>query len=174
MPQIMILKKKSRAFLGFGGNLGQPLKTFRRAREQLSMPPDVGVVASSPLYRTPPVGGPPGQADYLNAVVEIETGLTPENLLELCRRLENEAGRTRELRWGPRTLDLDLLLFDGLITDAPGLTLPHPRLHQRHFVLLPLCNLDAGIIHPVLKLSMTELLRRLPAAEGISLIRDRW
>ncbi|PLY05742.1 MAG: 2-amino-4-hydroxy-6-hydroxymethyldihydropteridine diphosphokinase [Desulfuromonas sp.] len=164
----------SRVFLGLGGNLGDPLNDFRRARQQLAEHPQIELLASSPLYRTPPVGGPAGQPDYLNAVLELRTSLAAGELLELCRGIEKAAGRTRELRWGPRTLDIDLLLFAGLLLDTPELTIPHPRLQHRHFVLLPLNDLAADLTHPQIGLSVNELLKRLPPAEGISRIMESW
>jgi len=165
---------KSRAFLGFGGNLGQPLERFRTARRQLAEHPRIEVRAASPLYRTPPIGGPVGQPDYLNGVLEIATDFSPAELFRLCRTLENSAGRTREMQWGPRTLDIDLLLIDDLVLDTPLLRLPHPRLHQRHFVLLPLVDLAPQLPHPQLHKTARELLNLLPAAEGISRLKEIW
>ncbi|MCF6265614.1 MAG: 2-amino-4-hydroxy-6-hydroxymethyldihydropteridine diphosphokinase [Desulfuromusa sp.] len=165
---------KSRAFLGFGGNLGKPLNNFRRARQQLAEHPQVEVISSSPLYQTPPVGGPEGQADYLNAAIEILTGLSALDLLQLCRQIENSAGRVRDLHWGPRTLDIDLLLVDDLIMDTPLLTLPHPRLQQRHFVLLPLNDLAPQLNHPVLNETIGHLLNILPTAIDITRLNKTW
>ncbi len=165
---------KSRAFLGFGGNLGKPLNNFRRARQQLAEHPQVEVISSSPLYQTPPVGGPEGQADYLNAAIEIRTGLSALDLLQLCRQIENSAGRVRDLHWGPRTLDIDLLLVDNLIMDIPLLTLPHPRLQQRHFVLLPLNDLAPQLNHPILNETIGHLLKILPTAVDITRLNETW
>jgi len=170
----MIEKNKSRAFLGFGGNLGEPLNNFRYARQQLAEHSRVEIVSSSPLYQTPPVGGPAGQPDYLNAVIEILTGLSPLDLLQLCRQIEDGAGRVRNQRWGPRTLDIDLLLLDNLIMDVPLLTLPHPRLQQRHFVLLPLNDLAPRLNHPVLNKTIGNLLKALPTTVGITRLDETW
>lgn len=174
MPQIMTEKNQSRAFLGFGGNLGNPLDNFRQARQQLAKHPQVEVVAVSPIYQTPPVGGPDGQPDYLNCAIEIRTGLTALDLLQLCRQIEDDAGRIRDIPWGPRTLDIDLLIIDNLIMDAPPLTLPHPRLHQRHFVLLPLHDLAPQLNHPVLHETICNLLQQLPATAGITRLNETW
>lgn len=174
MPQIMTLKNKSRVFLGFGGNLDHPLNSFRKARESLAIHKLIDIVSSSPLYRTPPIGGPEGQSDYLNAVVEIRTGLAAEELLQICSRIEDEAGRIRDVHWGPRTLDIDLLMYAGLVIDIPQLTLPHPRLHQRHFVLLPLCDIDRNLMHPLLRMTTGKLLEQLPPAKGITRIQETW
>lgn len=165
---------KSRAFLGFGGNLGKPLNNFRRAKHQLAEHPQVEVISSSPLYQTPPVGGPEGQADFLNAAIEILTGLSVLDLLQLCSQIEDNAGRVRDLHWGPRTLDIDLLLVDDLVMDVPLLTLPHPRLHQRHFVLLPLNDLAPQLKHPVFNETIGHLLDTLPTTVGITRLNEAW
>ena len=163
-----------RAFLGFGGNLDEPLNSFRQARQQLAEQPEIEVISTSPLYRTPPVGGPEGQPDYLNGVIEILTGLSPLDLLQLCQRIEAGAGRTRDIHWGPRTLDIDLLLVDQLITDDPLLTLPHPWFHQRHFVLLPLNDLAPEELHPIFKTTINQLLKALPTVVGITRLNETW
>jgi 2-amino-4-hydroxy-6-hydroxymethyldihydropteridine diphosphokinase len=104
------------------------------------------VVAVSPVYETDPVGGPAGQDAYLNAVVELDTDLDPRSLLELAHRLEAAAGRVREERWGPRTLDVDVLLVGDLEIDEPDLQVPHPRMWNRDFVLVPLQDLAPDLV----------------------------
>jgi len=131
-----------RAFLGLGSNLGDREAQIRRAIEAM---PDV--VAVSPWYETDPVGGPE-QGPYLNAVVELDTELSPRELLELCRRLEAGAERVRAERWGPRTLDVDVLLVGDLVVDEPDLQVPHPRLWTRRFVLAPLADLAPELVAP--------------------------
>lgn len=130
-----------RAFLGLGSNLGDRWAHLRRAVAGL---PDV--VAVSPVYETDPVGGPEGQGPYLNCVVELDTELSPRALLETGQRLESEAGRVRAERWGPRTLDVDVLLVDDLTVAEPDLIVPHPRLWERDFVLVPLADLAPDIL----------------------------
>ena len=132
-----------RAFLSLGSNLGDRAAHLRRAVDGLP-----GVVAVSRVYVTEPVGGPPGQDDYLNIVVELDTELGPRGLLEVARRLEEDAGRTREVRWGPRTLDVDVLLVDDLVVDEPDLVVPHPRLWERRFVVAPLTELAPELVPP--------------------------
>ncbi len=170
----MIEREQSRAFLGFGGNLGEPLQAFRSAFQALAADSRVTRLKTSPLYRTPPVGGPDGQPDYLNGVVELTTSLSPTELLQLCQQLEAAAGRVRELRWAARTLDIDLLLYADRVIDTERLKVPHPRLHQRHFVLLPLADLAPELRHPRQDRTVCELLAALPEPEGITRLPDRW
>jgi len=146
-----------RAYIAFGGNLGDCHTAFINARRGM-VERDVSVVASSPLYVTQSVGGPVGQPDYLNAVVEVKTHLSAMQLLELCLELENMAGRQRLQHWGARTLDLDLLLYGQEICNSERLMLPHPRLQLRRFVLEPLCALAGEQLHPLLGRSYNELL----------------
>ena len=170
----MIEQNKSRAFLGFGGNIGDSIGYFRHARQQLAADPHISVTGASPLYRTAAIGGPADQPDYLNAVVDITTSLTPHQLLQFCQQIENNAGRTREIHWGPRTLDIDLLLFDDLVIDDPVLSLPHPRLHERHFVLQPLNDLAPQLHHPLLAKTMANILADLPPSVGITKLNKKW
>jgi len=151
----------ARAYIGIGSNLDDPIRQVRRAFQALTGILASGCVARSPLYRTAPVGGPPGQPDYINAVAALDTGLTPQQLLMVLRTLELGHGRTRSVRWGPRTLDLDLLLYDQLTSDDPWLTLPHPRLHQRAFVLYPLYDIAPDLNIPG-RGRLSELLANCP------------
>ena len=129
-----------RALLSLGSNLGDRRAHLRQAVDTL---PDV--VAVSPLYETDPVGGP-DQASFLNIVVELDTALTPQQLLGLCHRIEANAERVREERWGPRTLDLDIIWIDGVELDTERLTIPHPRWRERRFVLAPLRDLAPDLV----------------------------
>jgi 2-amino-4-hydroxy-6-hydroxymethyldihydropteridine diphosphokinase len=130
-----------RAFLGLGSNMGD-----RRAflREALSDLPDV--VAVSRVYETDPVGGPPDQDKYLNLVVELDTDRSPRELLGIAHRLETAAGRVRGERWGSRTLDIDVLLVGDLEVAEPDLEVPHPRMRERAFVLIPLHDLAPELV----------------------------
>jgi len=132
-----------RAFLGLGSNLGD---RWRYLREAVAGLPDVAAV--SPVYETAPVAGPEGQGPYLNLVAELDTDLTPRRLLEVARRLEEGAGRVRAERWGPRTLDVDVLLVGDLTVDEPDLVVPHPRMWQRRFVVAPLADLAPELVPP--------------------------
>jgi 2-amino-4-hydroxy-6-hydroxymethyldihydropteridine diphosphokinase len=124
-----------------GSNLGERLQNLRRALQLLN-DRGVRVLRSSRVYETDPVGGPP-QPDYLNAVVEVEAGGTARELLEACRETERALGRVREERWGPRVIDLDILTFGTEEIDERDLRVPHPRMHERGFVLIPLLELEA-------------------------------
>jgi 2-amino-4-hydroxy-6-hydroxymethyldihydropteridine diphosphokinase len=132
-----------RAFVGLGSNLGD-----RRAQLERAVVGLPGVVAVSRLYETEPVGGPPGQGPYLNLVVELDTELEPHEILGVARRLEADAGRERGVRFGPRTLDVDVLLVGDHVVDDAELTLPHPRMWQRRFVVEPLAELAPELVPP--------------------------
>jgi 2-amino-4-hydroxy-6-hydroxymethyldihydropteridine diphosphokinase len=130
----------ARAFLGLGSNLGDREAFLRDAVAAI---PDVTAV--SRVYETAPVGGPE-QGRYLNVVVQLETDRSPRDLLAVCREREAEAQRVREVRWGPRTLDVDVLWVDGVTVDEPDLVVPHPRMFERAFVLMPLRDLAPDLI----------------------------
>ena len=168
------METKVTAYLGLGSNLGDRLAMLRGARENLQRNPAVTVVASAPLYETDAVGGPEGQPPYLNTVLKIETVLSPERLLELCHEVEKGFNRQRDERWGPRTLDIDLLFFDSIIRMDLDLVLPHPRLHERAFVLTPLADLAPDLTHPVVFLTVKELLLRLDSTEGVQRVAELW
>jgi len=129
------------ATLGLGANLGDRLRSLQSAVDLLAAE-GVRAVASSRVWETDPAGGPPDQPPYLNAVIRTETQAAPQEALAACNRVEAELGRTREVRWGPRTIDIDVLLYDELIVNEPRLTIPHPRMTERSFVVLPLLELD--------------------------------
>jgi 2-amino-4-hydroxy-6-hydroxymethyldihydropteridine diphosphokinase len=135
----------SRAYLGLGSNLGDRAAMLQLAVDDLAADPAVRVVAVSRVYETAPVGGPE-QDDYLNAVVAIETELGPRALLTLAQRAEERAGRVRTVRWGPRTLDVDVLLVGDLHVDEPDLQVPHPRLRERGFVLAPMRDVAPDLV----------------------------
>lgn len=135
------------AVLGLGANLGDRLATLQRAVDLLAAE-GVRTVASSRVWETAPVGGPPGQPGFLNAVVRAETELDSHGLLRAANRVEAALGREREVRWGPRTIDVDILLIGDLTLDDDDLTIPHPRMTVRAFALLPLLDLDPDPILP--------------------------
>lgn len=147
---------RTRAFLGIGTNLGDRVANLQRAVDILAATPGVRFVRTSRVYETDPVGPP--QPDFLNIVAEVETDLTARDLLGVVARIEAELHRVRVEHWGPRTIDVDILTFDDETIDEPDLVVPHPRMHERAFVLLPLLELDADPMLPgARKVSTTPL-----------------
>lgn len=157
-----------RAFIGLGSNLDAPAARLQRALEDLELLPDSSFIAASPLYLNPPFG-PVAQGEFVNAVAAIDTMLTPRALLAELRRIETAHGRVRDgTRWGPRTLDLDILVFGDLELDEPDLHIPHRGMPDRNFVLYPLADLAPelvlpryGALKPLLARCPSEGLRRL-------------
>jgi len=156
------------AFVGIGSNLDGPRAQVLAAFAALDAVPQTRVTGRSPLYCSAPLGGPP-QPDYVNAVARLATALDPEALLDALRAIEAGQGRARSEENAPRTLDLDLLLYDATILDTPRLQLPHPRLHERRFVLAPLLDLEPaawipgrGAAADLLAQCATQRLERLP------------
>ena len=135
------------AFIGIGSNLGDRETHLREALDLLASVDDIEVVAVSGLRETKPVG-PVEQGPFLNGAVQVSTDLPPRQLLERLLDVEQRLGRVRDVRFGPRTIDLDLLVYGDETADEPGLTLPHPRLHERRFALEPLAELDPSLVVP--------------------------
>jgi 2-amino-4-hydroxy-6-hydroxymethyldihydropteridine diphosphokinase len=162
------------AYLALGSNLGNREATLRGAREALNENPGIEVAAWSPLYETVPVGGPAGQGLFLNAVLRVETALSARALLQSCLAVEDGFGRQRLEQWGPRTLDVDLLFYGGEILSRSELEVPHPRLHQRPFVLLPLLELAPGLTHPGLGRTVRDLAAALSSPSGVHRLSDTW
>jgi 2-amino-4-hydroxy-6-hydroxymethyldihydropteridine diphosphokinase len=151
-----------RAYVGLGSNLGDRAAHLLLGLSALSRLPETRLLRLSPVYETDPVGPP--QPPYLNMVAELETELSPKGLLAEMLRIEKALGRERRERWGSRTLDLDLLLYGDLVLEEEGLSVPHPRLHERAFVLVPLLDLLPEGRHPLLGQSFAELLASLDAS----------
>jgi 2-amino-4-hydroxy-6-hydroxymethyldihydropteridine diphosphokinase len=145
-PESLLNSGARRAFIGLGSNLGDRVANLRQGLAQLRAGGDV--VAVSPLYETEPVGGPEDQGAFLNVVVELATTATPRQLLRRCHALEKAAHRVRSVRFGPRTLDADVLLVGNLVVDEPDLIVPHPRMWERRFVLQPLSDLAPDLVPP--------------------------
>ncbi len=136
----------TRAILGLGSNLGDRWSTLDHAVSTLRSA--VGELLLSSIYESAPVGGPSGQGPYLNCVVVFDWSGTPGELLDLCHRLEHDAHRVRKERWGARTLDVDVLVIDGFSSDDPTLSVPHPRMFDRAFVLMPLEEVAPDVVDP--------------------------
>jgi 2-amino-4-hydroxy-6-hydroxymethyldihydropteridine diphosphokinase len=148
------------AYIGIGSNLNAPVDQVRQAILELERIPNTCNVVCSPLYLSAPLG-PTDQPDYINAVAGIETSLSPNALLNALQDIEQRHGRVRNVRWGPRTLDLDLLLYDDLRQNDSALILPHPRMHERIFVLQPLRDIAPELAIPGLG-KIEQLLRNCP------------
>jgi 2-amino-4-hydroxy-6-hydroxymethyldihydropteridine diphosphokinase len=154
----------TRAYLALGSNLGERVGFLQRAVDELAAADGVEVAAVSRVYETAPVGGPPQDA-FLNAAVAVDTALEPRALLALAQRIENGADRVRAERWGPRTLDVDVLLYGDVVLDDPELTIPHPRMWQRGFVLAPLRDVAPELVDATTSwegVRVTEVTLRLP------------
>lgn len=148
-------------FIGVGANLGEREKNIRRAKDCLGSVRGIRFLACSQIRETEPVGGPAGQRKYLNAVWQIETELKPRKLLEHLMKIEQEMGRVRKSKNESRVIDLDILFYGQEIINESNLTVPHPRLHERGFVLEPIAELAPDFIHPRFKKNMETLLGEL-------------
>jgi len=153
------------AYIGLGSNLGDRQKNLQDALTALEKHPRCEIVDHSDFIETDPVGYE-DQGKFLNAVAEVETICTPVELMELLLATEEALGRERVIHWGPRTIDLDILLYDDLVSPDPYVTLPHPRMAQRMFVMRPLCQLAPYAVHPVLRKTMQDIMDELGGREG--------
>ena len=167
-----------RAFIGLGTNLGDRAANYRQAIQRIGQLPESRIVRHSSIYETEPVGDVKGF--FLNGVVELETAMSAHALMPRLLAIERAMGRRRSTerkpaaarrKYRPRTIDLDLLLFDREIIRTTSLTVPHPRMHERRFVLAPMAELAPALIHPVLTVSISELLAGLKSPQRVSLAR---
>jgi len=156
------------AYVGLGANLGEPPRQLKEALALLAAVEEVEVLKVSAFYLNPPLG-PPGQPWYVNAVAKVRTRLAPEELWRVLRQVERALGRDRGERWGPRLIDLDLLLYNGEILTGPELVVPHPEMHCRAFVVVPLAEIAPQAWHPVLQKNAAQLVRELDAGARAAL-----
>jgi len=162
------------AYLGLGSNLGNRLAFLRGGREALCTHAAIELADSSGVYETEAQGGPEDSPPYLNAVLAVRTTLTPHELLAVCRAVEEDFGRVRHGTWTPRTLDIDLLMYEAQIIDDEQLQVPHPRLHERLFVLIPFAEIAPETVHPQQQASIAELLEKGAGDKAVELMRSTW
>jgi len=156
------------AYLSLGSNLGNRADFLKNAIKLLLNYPEIELVKCSSIYETEPVGYSE-QGNFLNMVVKINTSFSAEQLLDVCLHTEKELGRIRDIRWGPRTVDLDILLFNHENIESEKLIIPHPRMHERAFVLVPLVEIDSKVQTPTGKAPLNEILNGIPDKEGVRL-----
>ncbi len=158
-------------YAGLGSNLGNKSDNIKKALDMLDMADNVSVLAVSSLYETEPEGYE-DQDWFLNAAAQLKTTLSPVGLLKLFKEIEQAIGRQKSVKWGPREIDLDLLLYDELSFESPDLVVPHPRMHERAFVLAPLAEIAEDVLHPVLDKTIGILLAELQTAKSVKRIGE--
>ena len=155
------------AYIGFGSNIGNRLVHIQNAIQTLSKTEGITLQKISSVYKTDPVGYE-AQAEFLNGVATIQTSLSPLSLLHILKDIETEVGRQHRIRWGPREIDLDILIYGDLCLQTEKLVIPHPEMHLRRFVLVPLAEIAPDLVHPVFQESIQTLLNRLDDDKSVS------
>ena len=157
-------------YIGIGSNLGKKKENYLEALVRIAKIPKARIIKESSLYESQPLGD--SKEWYVNGVIEIETELKPELLLKKCKNIERAMGRKKvRKRWGARIIDLDILLYNSLIMNKKSLKIPHPEMHQRKFALIPLSELAPQVVHPVLQVTISELLVSVKDDKRVSLLR---
>ncbi|HZX47743.1 MAG TPA: 2-amino-4-hydroxy-6-hydroxymethyldihydropteridine diphosphokinase [Nitrospirota bacterium] len=159
------------AFIGIGTNLGDRKNHIAEAIQLLENNTDIKIIRSSALYVTEPIGYV-GQDWFLNCVIEVMTNLPPHELLARCLEIEDKMGRTRTMQWGPRVIDLDILLYNNAVIEDDDLIIPHPNMDKRRFVLAPLVEIAPDVIHPKLNKTVTDLLKHLNDKHKVDVYRE--
>jgi dihydroneopterin aldolase/2-amino-4-hydroxy-6-hydroxymethyldihydropteridine diphosphokinase len=154
------------AFIGIGSNLGDKVHYFEKAVSEILKTDHHRLLAKSSLFKTKPMGYT-SQDWFINGVIKIETDLEAHELLQTLKSIESQLGRSKTLKWGPRTIDLDILFFDDVEIHTEELQIPHPLIQERQFVLIPLAEIDRNLIHPVLKKTVREFLENLKEDQGV-------
>jgi 2-amino-4-hydroxy-6-hydroxymethyldihydropteridine diphosphokinase len=162
----------AKAYLSLGSNLGNKLRFLKEAISKIGESNKIAINRVSSVYETQPVGYE-NQEWFLNLVIEIKTSFMPRDLLDHVLSVEDQMGRKREIKWGPRNIDIDILLYDNQVMQSDRLTLPHPRMHERRFVLLPLSEIAPQLLHPQLKKSVKELLEGCEDKSKVRLTTER-
>ncbi|WP_066301874.1 2-amino-4-hydroxy-6-hydroxymethyldihydropteridine diphosphokinase [Bacillus sp. FJAT-29937] len=154
------------AYIALGSNIGDRFESLKDAIKSINSVPSIQVVNVSSIYETDPVGYEE-QDQFLNMVIQVKTDLSPFELLSTCLEIENDLGRKRDIRWGPRTIDLDILLYNQENIISEKLTVPHPRMHERAFVIIPLLEIHSGIKLPTMDTPLQDALEEIPDREGV-------
>ncbi|MGH7773539.1 MAG: 2-amino-4-hydroxy-6-hydroxymethyldihydropteridine diphosphokinase [Candidatus Binatia bacterium] len=158
-------------YIGIGSNLGKKKENYLEALARIAKIPDTRIIKESSVYESEPLGE--SKEWYVNGVIEIETELKPDLLLKKCKNIERAMGRKKvRKRWGARIIDLDILLFDTLILEKRSLKIPHPEMHKRKFVLIPLSEIAPQVVHPVLGMTISELMVSVKNDKKVSLMRS--
>jgi 2-amino-4-hydroxy-6-hydroxymethyldihydropteridine diphosphokinase len=157
------------AYIGIGSNLGDKLQNYERAISEILKIDRHRLITKSSLFKTQPIGYT-AQDWFVNGVIKIETDLKPHDLLQALKTIESQLGRAKTFRWGPRTIDLDILFFDDIEIQTEELQIPHPSIQDRGFVLIPLVEIDRNLVHPTLKKTVREFLENLREDQGVEKI----
>ena len=162
----------NQAYISLGSNIGDRFEILKAAIEELNAYANINVISISSIYETDPVGYV-NQDQFLNMVMELKTTLDPYELLSLCLEIEKNLGRKRDIRWGPRTLDLDILLYNQENIKSEKITVPHPRMQERAFVLIPLLEIAPNIKLPTMKIPLHAILEDISDREGVRIWKQR-
>ncbi|WP_026583024.1 2-amino-4-hydroxy-6-hydroxymethyldihydropteridine diphosphokinase [Bacillus sp. J33] len=160
------------AYIAIGSNIGNRFNNLKEAIARINRLPGIEVVNASSIYETDPVGYE-NQEQFLNMVIHVSTALNPLELLDACLETELTLGRKREIRWGPRTIDLDILLYNHENIETEKLIVPHPRMHERAFVLIPLLEIDSSIRLPKMERPLRSILEDIPDREGVRIWKQK-